>query len=137
MNFSVDIDFCSVDLDISAGTQIDHHVPVQAALIVVAGFGISGSEREVDGAADLFVEEGVAGVLRNAVVGADSAFTEESAAGVGVEHREKKILTLAGRGVDDISVAERQLRVGHFVAMMNGGETEVDLAFYAVDDRAG
>ena len=31
-------------------------------LVVVAGFGVAGAEGEVDGAADLFVEERVAGV---------------------------------------------------------------------------
>jgi len=49
-------DLHPVDLDEAAGAKIDHHVPVQAALVGVAGFWIPGSQREVHRPADLFVE---------------------------------------------------------------------------------
>jgi hypothetical protein len=91
----------------------------------------------VDGAADFFVEEGVARVLLDLVVRADCAFAQEAAAGVHVEHGEEKILALRGAGVDDFAVLERQSHAVAFAAVMNGGEREIDLAFDAFDHRAG
>src|SRR5204863_8318024 len=71
--FAVDVDLDAVDLDVAALAEVDDHVPVEAGLVVVAGLGVAGAQREVAGAADLFVEEGGAGVLLDVVVGADRA----------------------------------------------------------------
>src|SRR5687768_12363924 len=79
---AVDIDLRAVDLDVAALSQVHHHVPVQARLVLVSGLGVAGPEGEVDGAADLFVEQRVARVATDLVVGADRALAEETAAGV-------------------------------------------------------
>src|SRR5689334_14702805 len=52
---AVDVDLSPVDLDVAAAAEVHHHVPVKAALVAVAGLGIAGAQREVHGAADLFV----------------------------------------------------------------------------------
>ena len=68
--------------------------------------GYPAPRAKVHRAADLFVEERVARVARDAVVRADGALAEEAAAGVHVEHAEEKILALVGAGVDDFAVFE-------------------------------
>src|SRR5205814_1483790 len=55
------VDLYAVDSDRSAVAEIDHHVPVQARLVGIAGFGISGAEGEMNRAADFFVEQRVPG----------------------------------------------------------------------------
>src|SRR5215203_3736927 len=67
------VDLHAVDFDVAALSKVDHHVPVQAAFILVAGLWVAGAQGEVDGAADLFVEERVARVAGDVVVGADGA----------------------------------------------------------------
>src|SRR5687768_11215916 len=66
--------FLPVNFNVTAFAEIADHVPVQAGFIFVAGFGIASAEREVDGAADFFVEERVAGESLNRVIRADGAF---------------------------------------------------------------
>src|SRR2546423_162007 len=83
---SVHDDLGAVDFDHAALAEVHDHVPVQAGLVVVAAFGISGTQGGVAGAADLFVKEGVAGVALYVVVGADGALTEEAASRIHVEH---------------------------------------------------
>src|SRR4051794_21433298 len=79
---AVHVDFDSVGFDVAAFSQVYDHVPVEAGLIVVAAFGVSRAQGEMAGAADFFVEEGVAGVALNFVVGADGAFAKRARAGV-------------------------------------------------------
>src|SRR5688572_7413200 len=69
----VHVDLHAVDLDVPAAAQVADHVPVQARAVLVPRLGIALAQREMDGAADLFVEEGVFRVARDAVVRADRA----------------------------------------------------------------
>ena len=56
-------------------------------LVRAAGLGIGAAEREVDGAADLLVEEDRADRAVDAEVRADAELAEEAGAVVGVERR--------------------------------------------------
>src|SRR5687768_6366794 len=75
---AVDEHLLPVDLRVPAFAQVHDHVPVEAGLVRVAALGVAGAEGEVDRAADLFVEEGVARVAGDAEVGADRALAEEA-----------------------------------------------------------
>ena len=87
----------------------------------VAGLWITSADGEVDRAADLLVEERVAGVLGDVVIRADGALADKPRAGVHVEHADEEILTLGGGGIDDLAVAEGQLHAVAFAAVMNRG----------------
>src|SRR5688572_25526693 len=83
---AVDDDLNAVYLDVTTLAEVDHHVPVKAALVAVATFGITGAQGEVHRAPDLLVKEGVAGVLLDVVVRADRVLADVATAGVHVEH---------------------------------------------------
>ena len=51
----------AVDLDPAAATEVADHVPVDRGLVDAASLGIAAPDREVDGAADLLVEQDLAG----------------------------------------------------------------------------
>src|SRR4051812_4546051 len=91
----------------------------------------------MQGATDLFVEEGVTRVALDLKVRADRAFAEEAAALVAVEHADQEVFAFVGAGIDDFAVLESKPRALHFAAVINGGEAEVDLTVDAVDHRAG
>src|SRR4051794_34265783 len=94
---SIHVDLLPVDLDVPAGAEVYDHVPVQAGLVLVAGFRVAGTQGEVDGAADLFVEERVLRVAPDLEVGADGALAEFAAAGIHFQHRRQKFQPLARR----------------------------------------
>ena len=52
----VDIDFHAVDFDVPARSQIDHHIPMQTALVGVTGFGVTRADGKMHGSTDLFVD---------------------------------------------------------------------------------
>lgn len=92
--FSVFVEGDAINFDTPAGAKVHDHVPVQAGLIGVAGFGVACANREVNSASDLFIKEGVARIALNMVIGADGTFAQESASGVGIKHGDEKILAL-------------------------------------------
>src|SRR5690606_29837495 len=54
------VELLAVDFNVAAVSQVADHVPVQAGLVVVAGFRVTRAQGEVDRPADLFVEECIA-----------------------------------------------------------------------------
>jgi hypothetical protein len=56
--------------------QVLDHVPVQGGFVDAAGFRVGLAEGEVDGAADLFVEQDVFDEALDVVVGADAEFAQ-------------------------------------------------------------
>lgn len=50
------LDQFAVDVEFAALAQIADHVPMQAATVFVAGFAVTRAERQMDRAADLFIE---------------------------------------------------------------------------------
>ena len=75
----------AVDLDPAAPAQVADQVGVDGALVLAAGLRVARADRHVDGAADLLVEQDVAGAAVDPVVGADPELAEPAGALVGVE----------------------------------------------------
>ncbi len=135
--FAVFADFLAVDFDVTPLPEVADHIPVEAGLVGVSGFGVAGAEGEVDGAADFFVEEGVFGEAGDGVVGADGAFAEEAGAGVHVEHGEEEFLVFGGGGIRHFAVFENESDALHFAGVVDGGEGEADGSVDGVEDGAG
>ena len=104
---------------------------------VAAELGDAVAEREVDGAVDLLVEEGVLHVARDAGVAADPELAEAPRALVGVERLEQEVLVRLGGRVDDPAALEAQADAAHLAAAVDGRELgERDRALGRVLDRA-
>ena len=80
----------------AAAAQVADEVPVQRGLVLAAGLGVRAAEREVDGAADLLVEEDRADRALDAEVRADAELAEEPRAGVGRERALEVLVALLG-----------------------------------------
>ena len=89
----------AVDLDPAALAEVADHVPVDRRLVDASGVRVAAADREVDGAADLLVEQDLTGSLRDAVVGADPELAQAAGAGIGVEHLDQEILAALGARV--------------------------------------
>ncbi len=70
----------AVDLDPAAAAQVADHVGVDGALVVPAALRVARANRQVHGAADLLVEQDVAGAAVDPVVGADPELAETAGA---------------------------------------------------------
>src|ERR1700735_2469071 len=91
----------AVDFELAAEAEVADEVGVDGGLVGAAGLGIGLAEGHVDRAAELLVEEDLAGAAVDAVVGADAELTEGSGALVSVELRDQELLAAFGAGVDD------------------------------------
>ena len=80
-------------------------------LVGAAGLGVAAADREVDGAADLLVEEDRADRAVDAEVGADAELAEEAGAGVGLERRLQVGVAALGLRADHAALAELQRHV--------------------------
>ena len=95
-----------VELDPSSLSHVLDDVPVDRALVRAAEVREAAAEREVDGAVDLLVEEGVLHVTRDAGVAADAELAEAACPVVRVEHLEQVRLVRSGAGVHDAPLLE-------------------------------
>jgi hypothetical protein len=82
----------------------------------------------VEGAADLLVEQGVAGEVADGVVGPDGDLAHDAGAWVLVEHGEEEVLVLGGAGVDHAASLEDEADALDLAPVVNGGEGVVDVA---------
>ncbi len=117
--------------------QAADHVPVDDALVPGAGLGVTRTQRHVEGAAQLLVEQDVVREAVDVIVGADGKFAHETGTGIRAEHLEQEGLVLGGGGFGNLAVAEGQLDAFDHDAAGDGG---VGIAHPAVDrifDRAG
>ena len=76
--------------------QVADQVGVDGALVDAARLGVAGADREVDGAADLLVEQDRAGAVLDPEVGADPELAQAARALVGVEHADQVLLAALG-----------------------------------------
>ncbi len=70
----------------------------------------------MDGAADLLVEQDVAGEAGDIEVGAEGELAEVAGAFVGIEVFEQIVLALGGTGIDDFAVFEAEADIDDFAA---------------------
>src|SRR5262249_3046471 len=113
----------AVDLDPAALPEVADQVPVDGRFVGIASFGVTGAHGHVDGAADLFVEQDVAGEASHVEIGAEGEFAQDAGTLVGVEGLAQVILAFGGAGVDDLAVDK--------------AETDVDDLATAEGDRVG
>src|SRR5439155_6219622 len=88
-------------------------------------------------AADLLVEECVAGVPRNGIVAADGDFAQHTGAGVLIQHAQEEFLTLSRRRIHDPAGSESQADALDFSAPVYHGKVEADPAFGGIFDGPG
>src|SRR5690606_23691042 len=120
-----------------APAEVADHVPVDRGLVDAAGLGVGLAHGEVDGAADLLVEEDLAGPVGDAEVGADPELAEAAGALVGVEHLDQELLAALGGRVDDLAALEAEADARDLAAGVGRRQVEGDLALRGVLERAG
>ena len=81
---------------------------MQRGLVLAAGLGVRAAEREVDGAADLLVEERRADRAVDAEVRADADLAEAPRARVGLQRALEVVLAALGARADDEPLVELQ-----------------------------
>ena len=117
--------------------QIADQVPVHDRLVRAAGLRIRLAEREVDGAADLLVEQDRADRAVDPEVGADPELAEDAGAVVGVERRlQVGVAALGARG-HHAALAELERHVLDHHAARRRRDREADPALGRVLVRAG
>ena len=73
-----------------------------------AGLGIAAADGQVDGAADLLVEQDLAGPVDDPVVGADAELAEAAGALIGVEHLDQELLALEAEASTTLPPSKRK-----------------------------
>jgi hypothetical protein len=106
-------------------------------LFFAAGFRVGLAEGEVDGAADLLVEQDVLDEALDVVVGADAEFAEPARALVHVQHLEQVVLVLGGGGLHHQALAEHQADAVDLAPALAHREVVADAAFRRILHRAG
>ena len=121
----------------AAAAQVADHVPVDGRLVGAAGLGIRAADREVDGAADLLVEQDRADRAVDPEVRPDPDLPEPRRAVVGGQRRLQVLLAAAGARGDDAALAELELDVGDLDAARARRHREAHAALGRRLDRAG
>src|SRR3954449_1022192 len=89
------------------------------------------------GAADLLVEQDLAGAGGDPVVGADAELAETPGAVIGVEHLDQELLALLGRRVNHLAALELEVNARDLAARVARRQVEGDLALRRILDRPG
>ena len=109
---AVALDDLAVGGQAAALAQVADEVPVQGGLVLAAGLGVRAAEREVDGAADLLVEQRRADRAVDAEVRPDADLAEPPRTIVGGQRALQVVLAVLGGRGDDEPVAELQVVAG-------------------------
>src|SRR5262249_14936586 len=134
--YAVLLDDLAVDLEPTAASQVLDHVPVDGAPVEAAHCADSRTDREVDRAVHLLVEQRVLGVALDPGVAADPELTEPACPLVGVERGDQVVLVQSCGGVDDLSALEAEPDVLTDLALVDGRELpELDHSLGGVLDR--
>src|SRR3712207_467581 len=110
---------------------------MQRGLVPAPGLRIGAADGEVDGPADLLVEEDRPDRAVDAEVRADAELAEAAGAVVGRERALEVVVAVLGPGRDDRAVAERHLDALDVDAGGGGRDVEEDRAVRARLDRPG
>src|SRR3954454_6500481 len=121
----------------AAVAQVADQIPVQRGLVRPARLGIRAPEREVDGSADLLVEQDRARGAVDAEVRAHPELAQAAGAGVGGQRALQVLVALLGPGGDDLAAAQLELDAGHGQARRAGGNGAAHPPLRRVLDRPG
>src|SRR3954469_20000246 len=131
----VAIDELAVGVDLAAGAQVADQIPVERGAVEPSGLRIRRAEREVDGAADLLVEEDVTGEDPDRLVEAEGEPAAPARAVVDADHLAQEGLPAARSGVDNLSGLEAKTHVVDLACVEDRGVGERDLALDAGFER--
>src|SRR5439155_15773641 len=131
------LDDLPVGADPPAAAQVADEVPVQRALVAAARLRVRAAEGEVDGAADLLVEQDRPDGAVDPEVGADAELAQPARPRVGRQGLAQVVLAALGARLDDLAVAEDELHPRDVDAGGRGGDVEADAPVRAVLVRAG
>src|SRR5260221_1762877 len=134
--FSVFLHHHAIDFEPAAEAEVADEVGVDGGFVYAARLGVAGADRQVDGAANLLVEQDLAGAAFGPVVVADPEPAEAGGAGVGVERFQQVLPAALGVGIDDHTGLEAQANAGDLAATYHRRQVEADLALDRVLDRA-
>src|SRR5215210_2335325 len=129
-------DQLAVGVDLTLLAQVADDVPMQRRFVLRATVVEAGAQREVDGAADLLVEQDVPRPAIDLVVEAEGELAEGARPVVGVEKGAEVVGTSAGFGVHDAAALEAEPAVLDLAAVEPGRQREADLALGIGFDRA-
>src|SRR5436190_5617902 len=99
----------AVHFDSPAPSQVADEIGMNSALVAAAALGIARAHGHVHGAADLLVQQDIAGAPIDPVVGPDAELAETARPGVGVEEADQVLLAALGARIHHLSPLEPQL----------------------------
>src|SRR5213080_4839195 len=100
---AVAVDELAVGVDLATRAQVADHVPVQRRAVRAAALRIGRPEREVHRAADLLVEEDVAGEDADRLVQAERELPDPPRALVDRDHLLEEVLAARGGRLDHLA----------------------------------
>ena len=124
---SVFLEKFSIHVDRPALSQVFDHVPVQSRNVLSAGLGITVAQGQVNGSADLFIEQNVLDELLDHPIGADAQFAQAPGSGIGIEHDKKVFFVFGGRSLDNPALAKHQAYAVDLSPTDTDGEIEGDV----------
>src|SRR3712207_3580731 len=110
---------------------------MQGRFVRAAGLRVGAAEREVDGAADLLVEQDLADGAVDARVRADAELADAAGAVVGGERRLQDLVSALRARRDDGALPELEFDPGDLDAARARGDVEPDAALGRRLDGAG
>src|SRR5207245_11199964 len=129
-------DQVAVRVHLAVVAQVADEVPVQPRLVAPTEMLEGRAERDVHGAADLLVEEDVAGEAVDLVVEPERGLAENPRARIHLEERREVVLTASCLCRDDTAALEAQPHVLDLAPVEARREREADLTFRCVLRRA-
>src|SRR5215207_6055406 len=129
-------DELAVGVNLTLPAEVADDVPVQSGLVLRPAVGEARAKRQVDGAADLLVEEDVPRPAVDLVVQPEGELAEDASAVVGVEQRAQVVRAAASVRVDHPPTLEAQTDVLNLTTVEDGGQGKADLPLGLRLDRA-
>src|SRR5262245_16201199 len=134
--FPVLVEQLSVHSDLTARTEIAHHVPVNGGEIRAARLGNARTQSHVERAEDLLVEERVAHEPGHALVRSDRELARDARAGIDVQRLDEEILSFVRLRLDHAALLEPQPDVRDLATAIHRGVCVANLPFDGPFDRA-
>src|ERR1044072_9296864 len=94
--FPVDLEVLAVNFNLAAAAQVADEVGVDGGLVDAARLGVAAADSHVNGAAELLVEQHLAGAAIDRVVGADPELSEPTGGFVGIQRLDQALQAPVG-----------------------------------------
>ena len=124
----------AINDDLAILPQITDHVPVNRRFIDAAGFRIAMTYSQVESSADLFIEKHLFGEALDAIIGADTEFTQVAGTLIRLKHCLQEIIIFIGGGMYHFPLFKGQVNVFYDMPKVNGrigkGNVSLDRIFH-------